>query len=210
MKQAPDLKKLEELLRSSQIVAGGFMGTDARSLPEIVEADASALRQLGVTPADLAARMEHATTLARVGQGMPVQLAPDLEGVVEESRGVLVCPWPGPERFSKTTTTLTQPSTGASARWSDLSLHLIREHGFFQGHGSPYRLEPRVLVALLAALPAPPPTFTYVCQVCGYVYQPAKGEPLTGTPPGTAFEALPADWRCPMCGAPLRMFKKRK
>jgi len=209
VKQAPDLKLLEELLHSSQIVAGGFLGTDARPLPEIIEADATALRALGMTPAELAARMEQATTLARAGQGMPVQITPDLEAVVEESRGQLVCPWPGPERFAKTTTTLTQISSGATARWSALSIHLMRAHGFFQGHGSPYRIEPATLVALLTTLPAMPTPPTYLCQVCGYVYDPATGDAPTAIAPGTTFEALPDDWRCPMCGAPKRMFKKR-
>ncbi|GEM_PF-119125 len=209
MKQAPDLKKLEELLHSSQIVAGGFLGTDTRPLPEIIDTDAATLRALGMTTAELAARMERVTTLARAGQGMPVQIAPDLDALVEESRGLLVCPWPSPERFAKTTTTLTQRSTGATARWSTLSVHLIRAHGFFQGHGSPYRIEPPTLVALLTTLPAMPTTPTYLCQVCGYVYDPAKGDANAAIAPGTAFEALPDDWRCPMCGAPKRMFKKR-
>jgi flavin reductase (DIM6/NTAB) family NADH-FMN oxidoreductase RutF/rubredoxin len=41
----------------------------------------------------------------------------------------------------------------------------------------------------------------YVCNVCGYVYEPANGDPDNGVAPGTAFEALPADWVCPVCGA---------
>lgn len=39
------------------------------------------------------------------------------------------------------------------------------------------------------------------CNACGYVYDPAAGVPESGIKPGTAFEALPADWRCPVCGA---------
>ena len=41
----------------------------------------------------------------------------------------------------------------------------------------------------------------YVCGVCGYVYDPAKGDPEHGVAAGTAFENLPADWTCPVCGA---------
>ena len=41
----------------------------------------------------------------------------------------------------------------------------------------------------------------YVCDVCGYVYDPAKGDPDNGIEPVTAFEALPDDWCCPECGA---------
>lgn len=40
----------------------------------------------------------------------------------------------------------------------------------------------------------------YVCNVCGYVYDPAKGDPEHGVRPGTAFDAVPADWTCPECG----------
>ncbi|MFN3763323.1 MAG: rubredoxin [Anaerolineae bacterium] len=35
------------------------------------------------------------------------------------------------------------------------------------------------------------------CMVCGYIYDPAKGDPDRGIPPGTPFEALPEDWSCP-------------
>ena len=40
----------------------------------------------------------------------------------------------------------------------------------------------------------------YVCDVCGYVYDPAEGDPDNGIDPGTAFEDLPDDWVCPLCG----------
>jgi rubredoxin len=41
----------------------------------------------------------------------------------------------------------------------------------------------------------------YVCDMCGYIYDPAEGDPDNDIPPGTAFEALPEDWVCPVCGA---------
>jgi rubredoxin len=40
----------------------------------------------------------------------------------------------------------------------------------------------------------------YVCQVCGYVYDPEIGDPDSGIKSGTAFEDLPVDWECPVCG----------
>lgn len=46
------------------------------------------------------------------------------------------------------------------------------------------------------------------CMVCGYVYDPAQGDPQRGIPPGTPFEALPEDWTCPDCGATKDMFEK--
>ena len=41
----------------------------------------------------------------------------------------------------------------------------------------------------------------WVCPSCGYVYDPEKGDPGNGAPPGTAWEELPEDWRCPLCAA---------
>lgn len=41
----------------------------------------------------------------------------------------------------------------------------------------------------------------YICDLCGYIYDPATGDPAAGVKPGTAFEDLPADWVCPECGA---------
>jgi len=41
----------------------------------------------------------------------------------------------------------------------------------------------------------------YQCNVCGYVYDPQKGDPTQNIPVGTSFESLPDDWTCPECGA---------
>ena len=41
----------------------------------------------------------------------------------------------------------------------------------------------------------------YVCDVCGYVYDPAEGDPSGGVGKGTSFADLPAGWVCPLCGA---------
>jgi len=47
----------------------------------------------------------------------------------------------------------------------------------------------------------------YECLACGYVYDPALGDPDNGIAPGTPFEQLPADWVCPQCGAGKDMFE---
>ena len=41
----------------------------------------------------------------------------------------------------------------------------------------------------------------YECAVCGYIYDPEEGDSDGGIPAGTAFEKLPEDWVCPICGA---------
>lgn len=48
----------------------------------------------------------------------------------------------------------------------------------------------------------------YKCSVCGYIYDPEKGDPDSGVKPGVPFESLPDDWVCPVCGAAKSEFEK--
>lgn len=41
----------------------------------------------------------------------------------------------------------------------------------------------------------------YECDLCGYIYDPAEGDPDNGVLAGTAWEDVPGDWVCPLCGA---------
>ena len=41
----------------------------------------------------------------------------------------------------------------------------------------------------------------FVCNACGYIYDPEQGDPDNGVEPGTPFADVPADWVCPDCGA---------
>lgn len=48
----------------------------------------------------------------------------------------------------------------------------------------------------------------YKCTICGYIYDPEKGDPDNGVEPGTPFEKLPDDWVCPECGATKDAFER--
>jgi rubredoxin len=48
----------------------------------------------------------------------------------------------------------------------------------------------------------------YRCKVCGYIYDPEKGDISSNINAGMPFEELPDDWLCPMCGADKSMFEK--
>ncbi len=48
----------------------------------------------------------------------------------------------------------------------------------------------------------------YRCTICGYVYDPEKGDPDGNIPAGTPFEKLPDGWVCPVCGAGKEEFEK--
>ncbi|MBN3961577.1 rubredoxin [Nostoc sp. NMS8] len=47
----------------------------------------------------------------------------------------------------------------------------------------------------------------YICTVCNYIYDPAEGDPDSDIAPGTAFEDIPDDWLCPVCGATKEEFE---
>ena len=143
------MERLEEILRSSRLVADGFMGEDPRILEEILEDDASDVAGLGTSADELADRMKELTHLARQGLGTTVKLDNRLEGFVQETRGAMVCPWPHSGSYSKNVTTVRRTDTDETIRWSDLSIHFIRAHGFFEGRGSHFRLEPKDLMRIL-------------------------------------------------------------
>lgn len=48
----------------------------------------------------------------------------------------------------------------------------------------------------------------YRCTICGYIYDPIRGDPDSGIGPGTSFEKLPTGWVCPICGASKDKFEK--
>ena len=49
----------------------------------------------------------------------------------------------------------------------------------------------------------------YVCDMCGYIYDPAEGDPDNGVAPGTPWEKVPEDWVCPLCGVGKDQFSKQ-
>ena len=149
MKESPQNKKLDDILRSSQLAAGGFMGEDQRSVSELIDADAKELDRLRLTKDKLAARMRQITDIAKSGLGTWVRIDENLEAKVDEARGSLICPWPHPGALPKRITTVREIKMGVSIRWSDLNIHLIGEHGFFEGKGSDFRIEPKELVRLV-------------------------------------------------------------
>ncbi len=149
MKQSPNMRDLEFMLRSSRIVAGGFLGTDSRPLEEIVDADLVSLAHLGWTVAQVADRMQELTALAIPQLGNPVAVDDNLTVTSQDYMGRIICPWPHPMRLAKRITFARRTDTDESIRWTDLSIHMIAEHSFFEGKGSPFRIEPGKLVHLI-------------------------------------------------------------
>ncbi len=130
------------------ITARGFLGSDERALADIIAADEEAAAALGL---DLGAAADRLAELARKGEaGLGESVTVDGRWLVrsEESRGRLPCPWRD-GFFHKNSVSVEALEGGERLAFSELSLHLLREHHFCQGAGSPFRLDPAALKRLL-------------------------------------------------------------
>ncbi len=151
MKQSPQEKAQQERLLASRFSAAGFMGTDQRSPDEIIADDQAVLQRHELTAAAVARRLRAIDDLARAAQGAPVHVAGGIVANHYEAMGRIPSPFPGDGMFPKGETRITWQN-GRCLRVTRLGIALIDKHGFFQGKGSPYRIEPE----LAAALPEPP------------------------------------------------------
>ena len=126
------------------------MGTDTRHPIEVIEHDIVALEDLGVTTTEIAQRMRELTELAKPRLGNWIDYAFDkLRVKSEDFKGSLVCPWPHPGTFDKRITTAERLDTGQKLSWTDLNIHMIEVHGFFEGRGAFFRVEPAQAVQIL-------------------------------------------------------------
>lgn len=149
MKESPQIQKFEQILRSSKLVAGGFMGHDSRSVMEIINTDIYQMSKLGYTMEQVAARMQEITETAKKGLGTWIRIDDKRQAAVEEAKGSLICPWPHPGRYIKRITTVKRLDSGETIHWSDLNIHLIDNHSFFEGRGSSFRIEPEKLISII-------------------------------------------------------------
>ena len=146
MKESPQTKRLEDILRSSKMVAGGFLGSDQRSLTEIIDNDLAKVAKSGFTIEQIVARMKEITKIAVSFLGNWAEFEKDKLIKVEEAKGSLVCPWPHIGRFAKRVTYVKLIKTGQITKWSDLNIHMIEKHNFFEGKGAIFRIEPDDLI----------------------------------------------------------------
>jgi len=148
VKQSPVLDRVEAEMQ--RIGTGTFLGSEPRRLWEILTDDQDRLHSLGLTHEEVADRLEALGRVAKRRLGDSVKVEDRYEVTAFESRGVIPCPWTHPEGlFRKSHIELKDLKSGETLKWTDLSLHLIREHGFYQGRGSPYRLEPWIIKGVL-------------------------------------------------------------
>lgn len=154
MKQTAQMDAIQRDMRPGRITQSGFLGDDRRLLIEILDSDSAEVRRLGHTHASIARQMRALRDEGMKGLGEATTVPPHFEVRVDSVRGSLPCPFHHEGLFPKTNTTVTNTLNGRTITYTDLGIHMIAEHGFYEGTGSPFRLEPAELVAVLA--PAPP------------------------------------------------------
>jgi len=140
--QSPSLDEVERKMGSCRPWQRGFLGNDARKLIQILEHDQAEINALGLTHQEVASRLREITEGAKEGLGDPVCIGDKYLVKIQEVRGKTPCPWGHPGLYPKTHVECKNIETGEVLVWSDLSIHLIETHGFYQGKNSPYRLDP--------------------------------------------------------------------
>ena len=149
MRQTPEERTVTERMAPGVLCREGLLGPDRRPLGEILDTDHSVLSALEVTPRQIADRLGMILAKAIAGLGTPVLIREGLQAVFHEAMGRIPSPWPGEGTFRKGHVVLTETATGRSVLFTPLSVHLIAEHGFFQGRGTTFRLDPDVLCEML-------------------------------------------------------------
>ncbi len=147
-KKDPRSKQIQEDMAPGTLSMVGFLGDDSRSIDAIIRQDEAVLQREGVELKDIVKMLKRFTFIGTDGLGEPVESG-DYEITVEHFRGWLYCPFKHKKRLSKRNTTLYDKVSKKTLYWSDLSLHLIEDHSFFQGRGSHFRMEPEDLIEVL-------------------------------------------------------------
>jgi hypothetical protein len=148
MKMTPEFQKAQENMKPGVITADGFMGNDDRNLIDIIIEDEELLSTLNITFDSIVEKLRYFKEKGEKGLGEPITVDEHWEVQVGEARGHLPCPFED-GIFRKVVTKVTNLKNNESIIYSDLSIHLIEKHHFFQGKGSPFRLDPTKIKRVL-------------------------------------------------------------
>lgn len=148
-RRAPVEAEMYAHLGPSRISAQGFLGEDARDWEDILADDGRILERLGVTRDQLVQALREAFDQAMQAGGDPVEIRTGVMAESLECRGRVPSPFQGEGTFPKHQVRVFRQDGSQPLVITPLALHLIERHGFFQGIGSPFRIDPARAVALL-------------------------------------------------------------
>ncbi len=149
MKQTPAYDAIQRQMAPGVITLEGFLGTDTRKLIDILAADDATVRRAETTHAKIAERMQYFRNAGLDGLGEFMSMDGHFEVKVDSVRGKLPSPFGGPGMYEKVNTTVVNKHLGKEVVFTDLHIHFVRDHGFYEGQGSPFRLEPEDLIEVL-------------------------------------------------------------
>ncbi len=149
MKQTPKEIQIVERMQPGVLTRDGFLGYDERHLHEIIETDELELKAQEITADELADRMQYFTDAAMDSYDGPVVIDEVYQVEYQTFRGKLVCPFMHGGGYRKGIIYFTNLKLNLQVQWTPLNIHLIREHHFFQGMGSKFRLDPKILKEVL-------------------------------------------------------------
>ncbi|WP_045221072.1 hypothetical protein [Desulfonatronum thioautotrophicum] len=148
-RRAPLEAEMYDHLGPSRFSAQGFLGKDTREFEEILADDAQTLQGLGVSKDRLLKALRDVYDQALQAGGEPVAIRAGVVAECLECRGRVPSPFPGEGTFPKHQVRVFREDEEQSFAITPLALHLIDRHDFFQGIGSPFRIDPAQAVALL-------------------------------------------------------------
>ncbi|MDT8391521.1 MAG: hypothetical protein RRC34_13545, partial [Lentisphaeria bacterium] len=151
MKENPAEKEILDRMRPGVLSAEGFLGADPRSLDQMIAEDVAELEGEGITIGELGAALNDLHQRVDAALGGPVSLA-DGQVTAEEIEvmGRIPCPFGCGTLAHKAV--IHVRFHGKQLLLTPLHGHLISEHGFFQGRGTIFRLEPKVAAELFRLL----------------------------------------------------------
>lgn len=144
MKQTPELDKIQQRMKPGELTLSGFLGHDQRKLADILSEDNETVLALGISHEQIAEKLEYLTEKGIDLMEREVVVDGRYAVRVRDDRGVMPSPF-GDGNFGKGNVEMTDKNTGNHFRWNGLCIHMIRNHGFYSGKGSEYRLDPRKL-----------------------------------------------------------------
>jgi hypothetical protein len=153
MKQTVQMRMIQEKMKPGVITRDGFLGAEKRNLIDILIEDDETVKRMNLTHQIIANRMIELRDAGMRGLGDFISVEPHFEVRVDSVRGKLPCPFGDPGIFPKTNITVRNLNKNREILYTDLNIHLIYSHGFYEGKGSPFRLDPKDLVEILEVNP---------------------------------------------------------
>ena len=148
MKQTPQERKILKNFETGAMTKNGFLGDDTRHLHDIILDDKQTLESLGLSCEDAADVLQFYLEEGKKGFEGEIDVG-DISVQTRWDRGMIPCPFGERGLHPKINATVIDKKIPKAIRYSKLSIHLIRQHGFFGGKGSVFRIEPNDCLELI-------------------------------------------------------------